>query len=766
MSLNQFTNLLLDVGLKLDKYDVNKVFRYFDVNSNGMMSRDEYTLIMKLSDYEMDLVTQLIRYKLFMLTDKSRSISTSRPTESTMLGQSENTTSILSNQQSSGVLTMNQDHGTIVSPLETPLQLMDSINGNNNSTTTKLSENLLLKQVFEYVNTKIDNILSYDECRDLICNKLDIYLVEDEISKVMKSMDVNNDGRVDESDFISFMSKFSNSIKSSVIPITFSGNNPNNFISHSIKSWDYRKDIVVKKALRLFEILQIFRRWLSRSISTIPSSGLLSAGGEATGDLLVQANINLQDHQPWKELKKRYEYVTKQKFPNVLTPTSLSFMLSSKLSINLSYHELKEMIFIISSASLFETQGVNNSVNMNNLALNSLKRSDCVQYKDLNLFMVSRCRAYGELLVVLSHSENGVLRELLRSYRRHINMLSGFATITNNGPSTQPQPEEDNYYLLLRQYVGIIQNIGKPVPPVNVSNVTEANKSHISDIVSISQFKLGLDSIYPRLSSSNSSTIVASSPLETADLSNSNANTSANNKSIYYLSYEEWTLLSMLSGSDVVNDSTGYGVKIFELLNNLVNLIATGGLTSSSNSNVNNLKGSNTASLIYDEKTLFELICKDLLRMIQEESKIPPSSIKPNTSKDTKPFDYKLAFQLFDENKDGAISTEEFKNILIRLQLFDDIFDLANNVSVNVPNSSGTQEVMLSDRLISQLLLRFDPSKKGYITYEDFLQFVNVHKYLLDDVSTGKDSKKGQASNDEDDEDDDLGLYGLMKQVR
>lgn len=176
-------------------------------------------------------------------------------------------------------------------------------------------------------------------------------------------------------------------------------------------------------------------------------------------------------------------------------------------------------------------------------------------------------------------------------------------------------------------------------------------------------------------------------------------------------------------------DDDSHGAKLRDFIDNLVKIIVNGGV------NVTNSNAQPMTYDILDEKSSLELLCKDLQRLIYEEAKL---SAKGNSSqpkggkknaKSSRP-DYHAAFQLFDEDGKGTISTEEFRSMLTRLQLIDNV----------------------SEYMLTLLLAKFDKNKKGFITYEDFLSFVDNHKDLLDD----------EEWNDmEGDKEDDLALYGL-----
>jgi Ca2+-binding EF-hand superfamily protein len=75
-------------------------------------------------------------------------------------------------------------------------------------------------------------------------------------------------------------------------------------------------------------------------------------------------------------------------------------------------------------------------------------------------------------------------------------------------------------------------------------------------------------------------------------------------------------------------------------------------------------------------------------------------------------YDYMKPFILFDENNDGIITYEEFKKILIRLQLITD----------NIKRSH-----------MKILMNKFDVKHKGFIKIEDFVRFAEEGKDVDDD---------------------------------
>ena len=61
----------------------------------------------------------------------------------------------------------------------------------------KLRDNRILGEIFRDINKKGDGVLSVEEIMDL-GTKLDYFFTESEADQIRKSMDVNNDDRVEE----------------------------------------------------------------------------------------------------------------------------------------------------------------------------------------------------------------------------------------------------------------------------------------------------------------------------------------------------------------------------------------------------------------------------------------------------------------------------------------------------------------------------------------------------------------------------------------
>lgn len=192
----------------MKRSDVDKCYSYFDLDQSGSISREEFAKIISLTEYEIDLALERIRVKLLQAVSKGRAeVSSSAPPVPKLAA--------IVARVSAGVL----GAGSVSAKDTTGLGVL------------KIREGLMLRHVFKLINKKADNILSLDEVLDL-SSKVEVFLSEEEASKVLAMMDVNGDDRVEEADFISFMKRESTS--------------------------------VLRKAYRVKDASALFRRWLLR----------------------------------------------------------------------------------------------------------------------------------------------------------------------------------------------------------------------------------------------------------------------------------------------------------------------------------------------------------------------------------------------------------------------------------------------------------------------------------------------------------------------
>jgi Ca2+-binding EF-hand superfamily protein len=164
---SHFTKLLNDAGACIDSADVQAIFRYFDFNINGSVSREEYCQVVGLTEAELAQVVEKIRTKL---------LSTCKPSSSSSSSSSKDAA------------------GSEAAKVA--------------KTKAAVRTNRVLGEVFRLVNSNDDGIISLDEVLDLT-GKLEIFVTEGEAARVFRAMDVNSDGRVEEADFVSFMKRSS-----------------------------------------------------------------------------------------------------------------------------------------------------------------------------------------------------------------------------------------------------------------------------------------------------------------------------------------------------------------------------------------------------------------------------------------------------------------------------------------------------------------------------------------------------------------------------
>jgi Ca2+-binding EF-hand superfamily protein len=605
LAQSQFMKLLLEVGIRLDNSDIGRIFRFLDIGSNGALSRDEFAFMLKLSDYEIDLVVDQIRSRLISLSNQNSFRSESLSSEATTAAARKSSS----------------NNGTIISSAP-------SLSAGNN----KIRESKALSSIFRLMNRKGDGILSKNELVDFLGNTLNLYITEEESVQVLHAMDVSGDDRIEEKDFIGFMKT----------------------------AYSSRNEVVLKKAQRLHSVAGTFRRWLQRR-------------NAASKAIVID--------QEWAQ---RYSYVMRSRFPGFLSSNDMMFAVH-KLGVHLSFIEARELILIVSP-----------------------ERAGRVQNEDLVKFVNSSCRTLGELLSILT-KESVYLKDIVNTYKkyREAYRTEGF----------DDRELAEKYYSKLRDMMKQIQGISATKPPVAVAaaapaatntNHDQSNNNSKQDVVSIAQLKSGFES----------------------------NNTSAIN-SQWILNLEEWAALACLAGADIA-DEDSHGVHVREFIDNLVKLIVNGGLSLSNNIGAGSIEG-------IDEKTALEFLSKDLLRMIHEEAKAAAKNTgkledKKTFSSSSRP-DYYAAFQLFDEDGQGSITVEEFRKMLVRLQLIENV----------------------SDRLMSQLIVKFDKEKKGYINFDDFSGFISAHRHLLDDDDEDWEDNDEHKRND-DTADDDLNVYGLATQ--
>ena len=266
----------------------------------------------------------------------------------------------------------------------------------------------------------------------------------------------------------------------------------------------------------------------------------------------------------------------------------------------------------------------------------------CISQDHLYNFVSRNCRSFGELLAIL---ERDLIKKMIDAYKKYQDALK------NPSPSNAAvDPVEDareKYENIIKETVKQIQ--GAYVPSGNPAQDSKAIQDRArasTDVVSLGQLKAGVE--------------IAMRGFQTNESQLPNM--------------EEWACTASLVNAIVAGDNT-YGVKLTNFFESLCPYI---------------VEGKNHA-----EKKDVEVFAADLQRMIQEEAKAFAAKSKNGN------YDYRSVFSLFDIDNSGTISSAEFKDMLKRLKLLDNVID--------------TQ--------IPQLINRFDMNRNGIICYEDFVAF-------------------------------------------
>lgn len=266
MTSSKWSKMMLDIGMKMKSSDITLCFNFFDANKGSNISIDEYTRVLALTDYELDIAAEKIRLKLMNSCVENASNASSRGGNIfDAMGRSQ-----------FGVIGA---HSIVANP---------DIGKN------LIRENMTLSNIFALINGKADDILSIDEIMDLSA-RLEVFLSEEESQRIIKMMDIDNDNRVTEQDFLTFMRR------------------------ESLAN--------VHKAFRVQDAASIFRRWLVR--------------GANDREVNVAAT-----NQQWQELKSQFEHSTGQRFPGYLNAQVLQLKIGL-LGLRLSAVEARELTLII-----------------------------------------------------------------------------------------------------------------------------------------------------------------------------------------------------------------------------------------------------------------------------------------------------------------------------------------------------------------------------------------------------------------------------------
>ncbi len=159
----------------------------------------------------------------------------------------------------------------------------------------------------------------------------------------------------------------------------------------------------------------------------------------------------------------------------------------------------------------------------------------------------------------------------------------------------------------------------------------------------------------------------------------------------------EWVILSQFVGADIAEK---YLIDGSHLLKGICMAVLD---------EDNGLGGTNLEEMLDTNEEALNLVCEDLIKTIQDEARLPDGS-----------FDYSKPFTLFDENGDGIIPIDKFRNMLYRL-------------NVDIP---------LREKQIVELMNRFDMDRSGFISLKGFEAFAERYTWTQNDKE--KISKQGQ----------------------
>lgn len=222
--------MLKHVGCYVDNETAKYVFAYFDTAQTGYLSREDFAEKVSLNEYELDHRIELIRLKMLNRGNLDAAIDD-------------------------------------VADIDASTSMKISESMKSRSKHSEIRDAKLFAQVFQIVNTDRDGILSLIEFQEML-RAMEIYLTDEESRKVLVTMDLSGNDRVEESDFVGYLRK--------------------------------RSEVVSKLAHRLRDEANSLRRWLQR--------GGVSYGGEGGKAYGTQAQ--------WADLTKRHKYFA----PSAPTP--------------------------------------------------------------------------------------------------------------------------------------------------------------------------------------------------------------------------------------------------------------------------------------------------------------------------------------------------------------------------------------------------------------------------------------------------------------
>lgn len=274
-------------------------------------------------------------------------------------------------------------------------------------------------------------------------------------------------------------------------------------------------------------------------------------------------------------------------------------------------------------------------------------KSGRVHQTDLLAFMNSSCRQFGELIALL---ERDILKPVVEVYRERKEALAA--------------NDEGKVAELDKEYALIIAEIEQTIAAA-AGGLNAEQRGAIADIVSLEQVRSGVQAVMHGYSTPENQTP----------------------------NVEEWALLSALTGA-MVAEGDSYGIKAAKLI---------AGICSHAVGDIS-LSG---ASLAGRSVFNFEALCRELQALIVDEGKAAAARKPARPGAKSEKYDFQSVFALFDEDGEGTISLAEFRKMLSRLNLLD-----------NIPVDK-----------VPEVLKVFDPKNKGSVTYPNFVAFAMDKRY-------------------------------------
>lgn len=358
----------------------------------------------------------------------------------------------------------------------------------------------------------------------------------------------------------------------------------------------------------------------------------------------------------WNDLKKRHE-TAHRKFPGYLNVEDVMLLLAS-MGLFLSPVEAYDVVLAI-----------------------ALDKNGKIYPNDLDAFANRSCRSVGELTALL---ERDVMAPILTIYRNFRDSVRADDEMVKQRGVDYQSALKDIFKSIQDAHakeVLVHKTTGTNTPPTSPNPVDNKNSTNIGtaasaplgsnsgavsgttrncDVVSVSALKRGFED--------------ALKGYQTPDHLMPNL--------------EEYVCLATVVGAEVAADGY-YGIRVKDFVEGLCVFVA----------------GDIGGALINGYS--LDILCRDLRKMILEESvnaayTSDDSKTKGDLHMSRKNPDFIATFNLFDQDHNGNLSINEFKDLLLRLQLVDS----------------------LPQEQLPALLGMFDKGKKGHITCDDFIAFV------------------------------------------